>query len=114
MWKRLSTLSVAIRGDVLRLWYALGHPDAPAWLKAATAAMLLYVVSPFDLIPDVLPVIGVLDDVVLVTLALRWLLARLPAHIRQYADERSRGGSGTRRASRPADPPANRGSRLRR
>lgn len=103
MWKRLSTLWVAIKGDVLRLWYALEHPDAPPWLKIATAAMLLYLVSPFDLIPDVVPVVGLLDDVVLVPLALRWLLSRLPAHIRQYADERRQGGSGTRRAPRPAD-----------
>ena len=114
MWKRLSVLWVAVKGDILRLWYALGHPDAPPWLKAATAAMLLYVVSPFDLIPDVMPVIGVVDDLILVPLALRWLLARLPAHIRQYADERRRGGTGTRRASRPANPSGDRSSRLRR
>jgi uncharacterized membrane protein YkvA (DUF1232 family) len=67
------------------------------------AAMALYLISPIDLIPDVLPVIGVIDDLIILPLALRWLLARLPAHIRQYADERSRGGSGMRRAAKSDD-----------
>ena len=102
MWKRLSVVWVSVRGDALRLWYALGHPDAPTWLKAGVAAMALYLISPIDLVPDVLPVIGVVDDLIVLPLAMRWLLARLPAHIRQYADERSRGGSGTRRAGQTA------------
>ena len=103
MWKRLSVVWLAVKGDALKLWYALGHPDSPPWLKLGTAAMALYLISPIDFIPDFLPVIGVMDDLILVPLALRWLLARLPAHIRQYAQERSEGGPGTRRATQPAD-----------
>jgi uncharacterized membrane protein YkvA (DUF1232 family) len=99
MWKRLSVMWVAVKGDALRMWFALGHPDAPPWLKAGAAAMALYLISPVDLIPDVVPVLGVMDDLILVPLAMRWLLSHLPAHIRQYADERSKGGSGMRRAS---------------
>lgn len=113
MWKRLSVVWIAVKGDALRLWYALGHPESPPWLKAGAAAMALYLVSPIDLIPDVLPVIGVLDDLIIVPLALRWLLARLPAHIRQYAEERSQGGSGTRNTRQPADEVRGAKSRLR-
>ncbi|MBE0587916.1 MAG: DUF1232 domain-containing protein [Hydrogenophaga sp.] len=91
MWKRLSVIWLAVRGDAKRLWYALGHPESPGWLKAGAAALVLYLISPIDFIPDMLPVIGVLDDLVIVPLALRWLLARLPAHIRTYADQRSGG-----------------------
>jgi uncharacterized membrane protein YkvA (DUF1232 family) len=36
-----------------------------------------------DLIPDVVPVLGVMDDIVLIPLAMNWLLKRLPAHIRR-------------------------------
>lgn len=93
MWKRLSVIWVAVRGDAKRLWFALGHPESPGWLKASAAAMVLYLVSPIDLIPDLLPVIGVLDDIVIVPLALRWLLARLPAHIRAYAEQRAGGAT---------------------
>lgn len=92
MWKRLSVIWVAVRGDAKRLWYALGHPEAPTWLKAGAAAIVLYLLSPVDLIPDVLPVVGVLDDLVIVPLALRWLLSRLPAHIRAHADARADSG----------------------
>lgn len=113
MWKRLSVVWVAVRGDAKKLWYALGHPDSPAWLKAGAAAMVLYLVSPIDLIPDVLPVIGVMDDLIILPLALRWLLGRLPEHIRQYATERSEGGSGTPRAAQPADETRSDTSRLR-
>lgn len=93
MWKRLSVLWVVVKGDVRRLWFALGHPQSPGWLKAGAAALALYLVSPIDLIPDVLPVIGVLDDLVIVPLVLRWLLSRLPAEIRAYADQRASGAS---------------------
>ena len=89
MWKRLTVLWAVVRGDARRLWFALQHPAAPAWLKLGSALIVLYVVSPIDLIPDTLPIVGVIDDLVLVPLAIRWLLGRLPAHIRADADRRA-------------------------
>ena len=85
MWKRLTLLWSLVRGDARRLWFALRHPAAPTWLKAGTALLVLYVISPIDLIPDVLPVIGVVDDLVLVPLAIRFLLDRLPREIAEAA-----------------------------
>ena len=81
MFKRLTLLWTVVRGDARRLWFALRHPAAPAWLKIGTALIVLYVLSPVDLIPDVVPVVGVLDDIVLVPLAIRFLLNRLPRDI---------------------------------
>jgi uncharacterized membrane protein YkvA (DUF1232 family) len=81
MLKRLTMLWSVLRGDARRLWFAVRHPAAPGWLKLGTALVVLYVVSPIDLVPDVLPVIGVVDDLVLVPLAIRWLLNRLPPEI---------------------------------
>jgi uncharacterized membrane protein YkvA (DUF1232 family) len=88
MWKRMTLLWVLVRGDARRLWFALRHPGAPGWLKPATALLLLYLVSPVDLIPDVLPVIGVVDDLVLLPLAVHWLLSKLPAPLRADIDRR--------------------------
>jgi uncharacterized membrane protein YkvA (DUF1232 family) len=82
MWKRLSVLWTLVKGDARLLWRALKHPQAPGWLKLGTLGIVLYVLSPVDLLPDVLPVVGVLDDIVLVPLAVSWLLARLPAALR--------------------------------
>jgi uncharacterized membrane protein YkvA (DUF1232 family) len=81
MFKRLAVLWTVLRGDARQLWFALRHPRAPRWLKLGTALIVLYLFSPIDLIPDVLPVIGVVDDLVLVPLAIRWLLKRLPPEI---------------------------------
>ena len=91
MFKRLTLLWTVLRGDARQLWFALRHPDAPGWLKWGTALIALYVVSPIDLIPDVLPFIGVVDDLVLVPLAIRWLLKRLPPDIERTAGRRAAG-----------------------
>jgi uncharacterized membrane protein YkvA (DUF1232 family) len=91
MWKRLSVLWLVIKGDAKRLWYALQHPQAPGWLKGGTALLLLYLVSPIDLIPDMIPVVGVLDDMVIVPAAIRWMLRRLPQDVRTYAERRAAG-----------------------
>jgi uncharacterized membrane protein YkvA (DUF1232 family) len=71
MWKRLTVLWTLLRGDARRLWFALRHPAAPTWLKVGTGMILLYLLSPVDLVPDVVPVLGYADDVVVVALVLR-------------------------------------------
>jgi uncharacterized membrane protein YkvA (DUF1232 family) len=99
MWKRLSVLWVAVKGDARVMWHALRHPDAPGWLRLGVAGIALYLFSPIDLIPDVLPLIGIVDDLVLVPLAMRWLLNRLPPHILEQAEQRSGARAGSRRGS---------------
>lgn len=88
MFKRLTLLWSVVRGDARQLWFALRHPAAPGWLKVGTALIALYLLSPVDIVPDWLPVIGVLDDLVLVPLAIRWLLRRLPPDVADAAARR--------------------------
>lgn len=88
MFKRIALLWTVLRGDARQLWFALRHPHAPGWLKVGTGLVALYLFSPIDLLPDVLPVIGMVDDLVLVPLAIRWLLKRLPPEIARAAAER--------------------------
>jgi uncharacterized membrane protein YkvA (DUF1232 family) len=82
MLKRLSVLWSVVRGDARLLWFALRHPLAPGWLKPAVALMVLYVLSPVDLLPEAIPVLGLVDDVVLVPLAVASIVKRLPAALR--------------------------------
>jgi uncharacterized membrane protein YkvA (DUF1232 family) len=91
MLMRLKTLWAVVRGDARRLWIALRHPAAPGWLKGGCALIVLYLLSPVDLVPDALPVLGVVDDLVLVPLAMRWLLSRLPAGLRADVERRHGG-----------------------
>ena len=93
MWKRLSLLWTLVRGDLKKLWWALRDPRAPGWLKFASAGLVLYLLSPVDLIPDMLPIVGVVDDLVLLPLAIRWLLSRLPDGLRNDLDRRARHSS---------------------
>jgi uncharacterized membrane protein YkvA (DUF1232 family) len=80
--KRLSLLWSVIRGDARRLGRAWRHPGSPRWLKPAVLGIGLYVLWPLDLLPDVIPVLGLVDDAVLVPLAIRFLLDRLPPGVR--------------------------------
>ena len=82
MWKRVAVLWSVVRGDARLLWLALKHPQSPGWLKPAVGLMVIYVLSPVDLIPDVIPLLGLVDDVVLLPLAIRFILKRLPLRVR--------------------------------
>ncbi len=90
MWKRLTLLWTVLRGDARQLWFALRHPAAPGWLKLGAGLVALYLVSPVDLLPDALPLVGVIDDLVLVPLAIRFLLGRLPAEVARDSAARAR------------------------
>lgn len=91
MFKRLTLLWVLLRGDARQLWFALRHPQAPRWLKWGTAGIALYLFSPIDFIPDMIPLFGIADDIVLVPLAIRWLLNRLPPEIAGAAKKQRTG-----------------------
>lgn len=82
MWKRIALLWTVLRSDALQLWRALRHPLQPRWLKPASVLLVLYLLSPVDLLPDFIPLLGVLDDLVLIPLAVRYMLRRLPAAVR--------------------------------
>ena len=66
----------------------LRHPQTPWYAKAVGGATLLYAVSPIDLIPDFIPVIGHLDDLLLVPLGLWLTYALIPEPVRQECRDR--------------------------
>ena len=59
---------------ILILWDIMKDPAAAKGVKAVAIAALLYVVSPIDAIPDVIPVLGLTDDVGIVSLAIKLLM----------------------------------------
>jgi len=82
-WARL------IKRDVLALWIAARDPRVPWYAKALAMAVAAYALSPIDLIPDFIPVLGYLDDLVIVPLGILlvvWLIpATLMAEFREQA-----------------------------
>jgi uncharacterized membrane protein YkvA (DUF1232 family) len=65
-----------IRRDGLTLWFARAHPRTPWYAKAIAGFVVAYALSPIDLIPDFIPVLGYLDDVILLPLLI-WLAVRM-------------------------------------
>ncbi len=73
--------SGSIRRNLHALWFAARHPGVPILAKLVIGLVVAYALSPIDLVPDFIPVLGWLDDLVLVPLGL-WLAIRLiPAGI---------------------------------
>lgn len=70
-----------LRNDIVTLWRAFWHPATPLYLKAATLALVIYVVSPIDLVPEFLLGLGIIDDLVIVTFASRWIVSKLPDEV---------------------------------
>jgi uncharacterized membrane protein YkvA (DUF1232 family) len=64
--------------EVFALFLAARHPGTPWYAKALLLAIVAYAVSPIDLIPDFLPVIGLLDDVILLPLGIALALKMIP------------------------------------
>jgi len=60
---------------------ALVHPQVPWHAKTVAGCAALYVVSPIQLIPNFIPVIGQLDDVLVVTLAIKYLRRSVPQSV---------------------------------
>jgi uncharacterized membrane protein YkvA (DUF1232 family) len=79
----------AIKRDVVALWIAARDPRVPWHAKVAAGAVAAYALSPIDLIPDFIPVLGYLDDVIIVPLgillAVRLVPAPLMAALREQA-----------------------------
>lgn len=88
---RLRTWAKRIKRDGLTLWFAGKHPRTPCYAKTLGLLVVAYALSPIDLVPDFIPVLGYVDDVLLLP-GLIWLtLKLLPldvlAECRGQADE---------------------------
>ncbi|MDR2296776.1 MAG: DUF1232 domain-containing protein [Comamonas sp.] len=65
-----------IKRDGVTLWFAGKHPDTPWCAKALGLFVVAYALSPIDLIPDFIPILGYVDDILLLP-ALIWLTVKL-------------------------------------
>lgn len=76
--RELAGTTLRLVPDLIRLVRALlADPDTPRGVKVALVGLLVYLLSPIDLVPDVFPVIGSLDDVIVSAVVLRWAGRRI-------------------------------------
>lgn len=65
-----------LKQELAVVWFAARHPRTPFIAKAVAAAVIAYAFSPIDLIPDFIPVLGYVDDLLLLPLGV-WIVLRL-------------------------------------
>ena len=87
--RRIMTFLKLFRYALLVMLVAIKHRDTPRNVKGLLLAAILYLLSPIDLIPDAIPLAGVIDDVVIVPAAVMGLTKMLPSHVRYYAEEQA-------------------------
>ena len=81
-----------LKTELYALYLAYRDPRTPWYARALAALVVAYAFSPLDLIPDPIPVLGYLDDLILlplgIWLALRWIPAEVMANSRLAAQSR--------------------------
>jgi uncharacterized membrane protein YkvA (DUF1232 family) len=77
--RRANTARLATH--LMALWKLFRHPDTPRAAKLVALLVLAYALSPIDLIPDFIPVLGLLDDVILLPLGIALAVKLTPRHL---------------------------------
>ena len=100
MLQRARQWARTIKRDVVALWLAARDPRVPWYVKAMAGAVAAYALSPVDLIPDFVPVLGYLDDLVIVPLGISLTVRLIPAPLMMEfrAEAQRREGRPTSRA----------------
>ena len=78
---RLKVLAKELKAEIYALYLAYRHPKTPIYAKIWLACVLGYAISPIDLIPDFIPVLGYLDDLVLIPLGISLAIKMMPPDI---------------------------------
>ena len=83
MLKKLSEKARELKSSVFLLYGSLDDPRIPLHVKILALLIVAYIISPIDIIPDFIPVLGLLDEVILVPIMLSFTVRFIPDEIRQ-------------------------------
>jgi uncharacterized membrane protein YkvA (DUF1232 family) len=89
MFDRLKQWARSIKRDVIAVYFAARHPETPLLARCLAMFIAAYALSPIDLIPDFIPVLGYLDDIIIVPLGLLLVIRMLPKHVLDESRERA-------------------------
>lgn len=78
MFEKLKTKARELKKSSIAVYYAMLDKRTPTIAKIFAAITLAYLMSPIDLIPDFIPVLGILDDLILVPIMLRITVSLIP------------------------------------
>ena len=80
----------AVKGELLALALAVRHPQTPWYARLVVAGCVAYALTPVDFIPDAIPVVGFIDDLILIPLAIAFAVRFIPAPVLADCRARSR------------------------
>ena len=83
----------SLKHKVLTLFYAFKDRRTPLFAKITTLSSLIYLISPADILPDVIPFAGYIDDIIIVPFLIDLSTRLLPAEIRKVAEQKARARS---------------------
>jgi uncharacterized membrane protein YkvA (DUF1232 family) len=83
-----------LKADTYALYLACGDPRTPWYAKLLAAGVVVYAVSPIDLIPDFIPVLGFLDDLVIVPLGAALAIRMVPREVMEDCRDKARRTTG--------------------
>lgn len=78
---KLITRAKQLKSEIITLYLVCRHPGTPWYAKVFITAVVAYALSPIDLIPDFIPVLGYLDDIILIPLGIALAIKMVPLHI---------------------------------
>src|SRR5262245_32915890 len=78
---RLREWARRLKTDIVALWFCTRHPRTPLYAKAVAVGVVAYAFSPIDLIPDFIPVLGYLDELILLPIGIWLVLKLVPAEV---------------------------------
>jgi uncharacterized membrane protein YkvA (DUF1232 family) len=93
-WKERAT---ALKHEVYALYLAYKDPRVPWYAKLLAACIVAYAFSPIDLIPDFIPVLGYLDDLLLLPIGIYFVLKMIPDDVMAECREKARALSDEKR-----------------
>lgn len=88
-----------LKMEIQALYLAARHPLTPWYAKLLVMAVVAYALSPIDLIPDFIPVLGYLDDLILLPLGIAWAIRLIPLTVMTECRERAQGSPDLQPAS---------------
>jgi len=89
--KNLKQKATLLKKEIYSLYLAYRHPLTPWYAKLFALMVIAYALSPIDLIPDFIPVLGHLDDLLLVPLGIMLALKMIPADIMEGCRQQAEG-----------------------
>lgn len=87
---RLKTRAHCLKTETLALYFAARHPATPWYARAVVAGVVAYALSPIDLIPDFIPVLGYVDDLILLPLGILLCIKMIPPEVMAECRARAR------------------------